>query len=170
MLGAAKELVSVDETLVKKHHWGQQDQDLIWVFGAYEHRTGTVVVEVLPRHGGRTSECLTGLIQKHINPGSKIYSDGLASYQGLNKLGFEHEIVNHSSEFARPGNNGEIIHTNFIERFWHTLKTDLRRFNGLHRDHIPSYLDEIVWRWNRRTKDPFLHLLECIAQHPSYKF
>ena len=106
MLGAAEESVSVDETLVKKHHWGQQDQNLIWVFGAFEHKTGAVIVEVLPQHGGRTSECLIGLIRKHIRPGSTIYSDGLASYKGLGELGFEHQAVSHSSEFARPGNNG----------------------------------------------------------------
>ena len=99
-------VVAVDETLVRKHRRDLPDQNLIWVFGAIEHDTGTVALEVIPRSEGRTSEFLINLIKKYVTVGTTIYSDGLAFYKGLLEAGNPHCAVNHSIEFARHGENG----------------------------------------------------------------
>ena len=57
-MGSPGQVVAVDETLIINRHWCQADQDVLWVFGDVEHRSGNDFVEVLPPQEGGTSAFL----------------------------------------------------------------------------------------------------------------
>ena len=76
-----------------------------------------------------------------------VITDELNAYNGLGELGYAHAIVNHGAEeFA----NGDIF-TNSIEGFWSHFR---RMISGCYHDvsdeHLQSYIDEAVYRWNTR--------------------
>ena len=86
-------------------------------------------------------------IQQFIEEGSMVITDELNAYNGLEGLGYDHEIVNHGAqEFA----NGDIF-TNSIEGFWSHFR---RMIGGCYHDvsdeHLQSYINESVYRWNTR--------------------
>ena len=86
-------------------------------------------------------------IQQFIEEGSMIITDELNAYNGLEGLGYDHEIVNHGAEEYANGN----IFTNSIEGFWSHFR---RMISGCYYDvsdeHLQSYIDEAVYRWNTR--------------------
>ena len=102
------------------------------------------------------------MIQEHIQPGSAIYTDELASYNGLSGLGYTHRSVQHR---ARQYVDGD-VHINGIEGLWGNLK---RSINGVHHAVSPkelqTYLDCYVFRFNHRSDDTplFLQLLAKAA-------
>jgi hypothetical protein len=55
------------------------------------------------------------LIQKHVEPGSKIHTDESKSYSRLERLGYEHYVVNHTNNFVDPITD---THTQTIETNW----------------------------------------------------
>ena len=79
------------------------------------------------------------------NPGSKLFTDELASYTGLDK-DYVHQFVNHAEEYVR-GN----VHTNGIENFWSLLKRGLKgTYVSVEPFHLFRYLDEQAFRYNER--------------------
>src|ERR1019366_7474094 len=84
-------------------------------------------------------------IREHVEAGSKVFTDALPSYNGLNK-DFVHEAIDHAKEYVR-GN----VHTNGLENFWCLLK---RCFKGTYVSvepfHLFRYLDEQAFRFNER--------------------
>lgn len=87
-------------------------------------------------------------IFKHVEPGSKLYTDAWQAYRGL--VGdFQHEIVDHSVEYVRG-----VVHTNGVENFWSLLKRTIRgTYVSVEPFHLGRYLDEQSWRFNERDKD-----------------
>ena len=87
---------------------------------------------------------LQALVREHVEPGSKLYSDALKSYEGLNE--FEHQVIDHAVEYVR-----ENVHTNGMENFWSLLK---RGINGTYVSvepfHLFRYVDEQAFRFNTR--------------------
>ena len=90
-----------------------------------------------------------GIIQKSINrhvvPGSTLYTDDHRGYKGLGGIFYQHQTVKHSvKEFV----NG-MAHTNGIESVWAILK---RGFNGVYhnwsRKHCRQYINEFTFRLN----------------------
>ena len=86
-------------------------------------------------------------IEQFVEKGSMVITDELNAYNGLEKLGYIHSIVNHGSEEYA---NGDIF-TNSIEGFWSHFR---RMITGCYHDvsdeHLQSYLNEAVYRWNTR--------------------
>ena len=98
------------------------------------------------------------VIQRHIRPGTSIYSDEFTPYRTLHQLGYIHLAVNHSKNFVDP-NTG--VHTNTIEGIWSMVKRKFKRMSGTPYQHLPGYLDEFMWR--RRHDDHFVAILEDMA-------
>lgn len=48
----------------------------------------------------RDAGTLIPIIEKHIEKGTKIMSDCWAAYSKLSEIGYEHETVNHSTNFV----------------------------------------------------------------------
>ena len=81
-------------------------------------------------------------IKANIAPGATLVSDGHASYPGL--AGYRHDprVI---------GNMAAHIPLHWIHRVFALLKRwGLGTYHGFRREHIDSYLNEFVFRYNRR--------------------
>jgi transposase-like protein len=88
---------------------------------------------------------LADFAEKNIEVGSKINSDGLASY----KKAFADGKYDHSPMKFDPGGNPE--HLKWLHRIVSNAKTFiLGTYHGLTRTHFQAYLDEFCYRLNRR--------------------
>lgn len=90
---------------------------------------------------------LQPIIQQFVEEGSTVITDELNAYNGLPLIGYTHAIVNHGAEEYADGE----IYTNSIEGFWSHFR---RMISGCYHDvsdeHLQSYIDEAVYRWNTR--------------------
>ncbi len=90
---------------------------------------------------------LQPIIQQFVEEGSRVITDELNAYNGLAELGYAHAIVNHGSEEYA---NGDIF-TNSIEGFWsHFRRMIVGCYHDVSDEHLQSYIDEAVYRWNTR--------------------
>ena len=121
-------------------------QGKAFVAGILERKSGTVRANVIPDLKGDT---IRGHIRKNVRRGSKLFTDTLPSYRGLDFY-YRHEQVNHLiEEYVR----GE-VHTNGIENFWTLLKRCLHgTYVNVEPFHLSRYVDEQVFRYNHRGMD-----------------
>lgn len=145
-LGGDGEVVEIDETHISKNknHVGRilPGQD-VWIFGGIERSSGRIF---MVRVGDRTTETLSEIISEYIEPGTKIISDCWKSYDYLDEQPnkFNHESVNHSTNFVNP-NNG--ANTQRVERLWRELKALKKFYNSFRMDELDKYVAEFQWRY-----------------------
>ena len=101
---------------------------------------------------------LQPIIEQFVMKGSRIITDELNAYNGLNRLGYSHAIVNHGAqEYAYDD-----IFTNSIEGFWsHFRRMIAGCYHDVSDEHLQSYIDEAVFRWNTRrmsASERFAHM------------
>jgi transposase-like protein len=97
-------------------------------------------------------------IRDHVETGSKVYTDALPSYNGLNK-DFVYEAINHAECYVR-GN----VHTNGLENFWSLLKRTLRgTYVSVEPFHLFRYLDEQAFRFNYREENDAWRFLKAVS-------
>ena len=101
---------------------------------------------------------LQPIIEQFVMKGSRIITDELNAYNGLNRLGYSHAIVNHGAqEYAYDD-----IFTNSIEGFWsHFRRMIVGCYHDVSDEHLQSYIDEAVFRWNTRrmsASERFAHM------------
>jgi hypothetical protein len=88
---------------------------------------------------------LQGVVRQHVASGSSLYSDALASYEGLDGT-YRHQVIDHAVAYVR----GQ-VHTNGLENFWSLLKRGIRgTYVSVEPFHLFRYLDEQVFRYNGR--------------------
>lgn len=127
------------------------------VVGAVE-RGGPVRASVAPDVKAST---LMPFVQKHVLPGTMIYTDELRSYNKLGELGFYHRRIRHNARVWVSGS----VHTNSIEGFWSLFKRGVDGvYHAVSAKYLQNYLDEYSFRYNRRASavPMFQHFL---AQH-----
>ena len=56
---------------------------------------------------------LVSEIRRFVEPGTRIITDGMASYRNLPESGYEHDVVIHDREFVNSDDTS--IHTQNIE-------------------------------------------------------
>jgi transposase-like protein len=84
-------------------------------------------------------------LREAVEPGSKLYTDALASYLGLGDA-YDHHTIDHAIAFVE-GN----VHTNSVENFWSLLKRTLKgTYVSVDPVHLDAYLDEQAFRFNER--------------------
>uniref|UniRef100_A0A915D917 ISXO2-like transposase domain-containing protein n=1 Tax=Ditylenchus dipsaci TaxID=166011 RepID=A0A915D917_9BILA len=92
-------------------------------------------------------EALWPLICRYIKTGSKIMSDVLASYTGLENItdkSFEHGVVFHKYNFVDP-DSGD--HTQSIESNWQKFKQNyIKSKFGIPDSLFTSYVNEHIWK------------------------
>jgi len=107
---------------------------------------------------------LIPIIQRHIQPGTRIWSDEWGAYNNLNGLGYVHETVNHSQQFMNLISG---CHTNNIESRWEACKSSFRRHSNVQRHMLPSYIDEYMWHCRHPMPNTFADIMGAIkAQYP----
>ena len=89
------------------------------------------------------------MIERNVGRQGKtiIYTDELGSYNGVEKLGYAHEIVQHAAKQYVSGT----AHVNTVEALWSTTK---RGIDGVNHHvsplYLQGYLDSYVYRYNHR--------------------
>jgi transposase-like protein len=128
------------------------------VFGLLERNTGKVRTEVVP---SRDKQELQGRIKKCVRRGSKVYTDELMSYDGLESE-YAHRVVNHAEAYVDGA-----VHTNRLENFWSLLKRSIKgTYVSVEPFHLYRYLDEQSFRFNERLltdKERFELVLGSVA-------
>ena len=117
------------------------------VFGMVE-RNGRVRAKVVPNTDART---LIPEIRATVPVGTAIVSDGMASYNDLERLGYQHDVVPHSQGVYVLGKD---IHTNTIEGFWSQLKRSIDgTYHHVTPQHLQKYVDEYGFRYSHRNDE-----------------
>lgn len=143
--------VEVDETFIGGPEKGGQGRHVgkkVLINVAAEIRgsaIGRIRLECIP---DSSAESLKTFVQNVVTPGSTVVTDGLLAYHGLSEAGYIHQprVISGS---------GHAAHT-LLPRV-HRVAALLKRWLlGTHqgrvdRAHLPYYLDEFTFRFNRRT-------------------
>jgi transposase-like protein len=84
-------------------------------------------------------------VRAHVEPGSEVFTDALASYVGLDAE-YVHGAVDDAEKYVEGR-----IHTNGLENFWSLLQRTIGgTYTSVDPDHLPAYLDEQAFRFNER--------------------
>ena len=109
-------------------------------------RTGRVRMTVLRNF---TAATMTALIKQQIAPGSTVYTDGLGRFSGLEQAGFDHVPL--KQPLRRTFRTGAKSVVPLADRAIGNLQQWLiGTYHGVSRAQLQAYLDEFVFRHNRR--------------------
>src|SRR5438094_2960290 len=152
-----------DKRAEKIHGTGGRDKTPVMGLLERNGQVRTVVVD------NRKKGILQTEVRKNVSAGSALYSDALASYEGLDGE-FFHEVVDHAVEYVRGR-----VHTNGLENFWSLVKRALKgTYVSVEPFHLFRYLDEEAFRYNYRRdmndSDRFnLALSQIVGKRLTYK-
>ena len=116
----------------------------------------------------------TPFVTGAVEPGSTVITDGWQGYSGLDGLGYAHERRSQRAARARGEDPGELLPA--VHRVASLAK---RWLLGTHQGsvdeaHLPGYLDEFVFRFNRRRSASrglvFYRVLELAAGHDPVRY
>jgi transposase-like protein len=169
--GRLKGIVEIDETYVGGLEEGARGRYTetkgivaIAVEILEEDRLGRVRMELVP---DVSTDALEGFVRASVEPGSSVLTDAWSGYSGLPALGYDHVVFNQSASpypahVLLPG----------VHRAASLLKRWLLGTyqGGVSNLHLPYYLDEFSFRFNRRNSRArgllFHRLIEQAAQMP----
>jgi transposase-like protein/predicted RNA-binding Zn-ribbon protein involved in translation (DUF1610 family) len=121
-----------------------------------------------------SSASLHPFVTNHIEPGATVITDGWSGYQGIEKLGYGHEPRSQRAARARGEDPGRLLPA--VHRVASLAK---RWLLGTHQGsvddaHLPSYLNEFVFRFNRRHSRSrgmvFYRVLELAVEHKPVRY
>jgi transposase-like protein len=108
--------------------------------------SGRIRMAVIPDFKKTT---LGNFIKEHVTPGSTIYTDGLKTFTGLQEAGFRH--IPRSQPLRSDLRKGAKSAVPLADRAIGNLQQWLiGTYHGVSRDQLQVYLDEFVFRHNRR--------------------
>jgi transposase-like protein len=150
--------VEIDDTWIGAKQAGLRgsrqlrDRKAVLVVAAVERRgkgSGRIRMEVVHDFTGTT---MNDFAIRNIAPGSTIYTDGLASFVELPKIGFNHVPRTQPSrgDLSRGAKSVVPLADRAIGNLQQWL---VGTHHGVSRRHLQVYLDEFVFRHNRR-KNP----------------
>lgn len=165
-IGGPNKVVELDETLIvkRKYNRGRVLKEQ-WLFGGIcrkqdNRQNFEIFVEFVD---DRTASTLLEIIERRIEPGSIVITDGWRAYNNIEQLGMTHHVIIHEDYFVDP--EFPEIHTQNIENLWLCLKRMLR-YKGTNREpHCWEYIAEFLFR--KQNKDLFQALiLEIQLNYP----
>lgn len=116
------------------------------VLGMMERNGRIVMKRIGMDNRSVTKEIIYPILKKHVSADSILVTDQHIVYQDTTSLFREHLSVNHDIGYVIDG-----IHTNGIENAWKHLKKFIDgTYFHISKRHFDRYLDEHVYRWNRR--------------------
>lgn len=143
-------LVEVDESYVggeKSGKRGRGAEGKALVAVAVEDKgdqgIGRIRMAVIPDASGKS---LVGFIKASVVEGSSVRTDGWSGYNGVSAAGYDHVV---ERKDARVGDRpSKLVHlaVSLLKRW--LLGTHQ---GAVSHEHLPYYLDEFVFRFNRRT-------------------
>jgi transposase-like protein len=107
-------------------------------------KLGRCRIEVIER---ANAETLLGFVERNCEPGSIIYTDGLNAYNGLADREYEHNAT-----AVSQGNDPAHVVLPAVHRVASLLKRWLMgtHHGGWGAQHAEAYIDEFIFRFNRR--------------------
>ncbi len=158
--------VEVDEVFLG----GENNKELVAVAAEIDgKKTGRIRMEHIP---DRSSKSLVGFIDRNIIKGSTIVTDGLASYCSVQEKGFIHKPMQKPYFWEDQDPDADVL----LPRVHRVASLLKRWYYGTHHGrievkHLNAYLDEFVFRFNRRTSGSrgmlFFRTLEnCVKIKP----
>jgi transposase-like protein len=141
--------VQVDESYIGgkkpgKRGRGAEGKTLVLIAAEEDGlRIGRIRLHRIP---DASAESIEPAIMAMISPGAGICTDGWGGYNGLNRLGYAHEVV------RKEANVGEDLLP-----LCHRVAGLLKRWllgtlqGAVSHEHLEYYLDEYTFRFNRRT-------------------
>jgi transposase-like protein len=108
--------------------------------------TGRARMAVIPDFKAAT---LTAFLKGNVAPGTTLYTDGLKSFTGLQEAGFKHVPRNQPlrAELSKGAKSVVQLADRAIGNLQQWL---IGTYHGVSRDQLQVYLDEFVFRHNRR--------------------
>jgi transposase-like protein len=138
--------IEADETYIGGRHQGKRGRGASGktiVAGEVE-RKGDVSARVVPNVKANT---LLPMIVEKTELNSILYTDEMPSYNKLEKLGFNHQVIPHNEKVYVMGD----IHTNTIDGFWALVKGGLKGvYHHVSPDYLQTYVNEYSFRYNHR--------------------
>ncbi len=102
----------------------------------------------LQRIRNDAEECIVPFVQASIEPGAQVRTDGSAAYRSLSKLGYDHQSnVMLGAEVPAHVSMAGVHRVASLVKRW-ILGT---HHGSVQPEHLDAYLDEFVFRFNRRT-------------------
>lgn len=157
-------LVEVDEILIggKRHKYeGRSPQGKTLVIVAAEDKgkrgIGRIRMRIIP---DATADSLHTAVTAMVEPDSTVRTDGWTSYR-LKQWGYRHRLMKRQSH--KPGDDPTPL--------VHLVSSLLKRWllgthqGGIQTTHLQEYLDEFVFRFNRRTSRSRGKLFYRLIQH-----
>ena len=120
------------------------------------------------------ADSLHAFVTDHVEPGAVVITDGWSGYAGLERLGYIHDRRSQRAARARGEDPDELLPA--VHRVASLAK---RWLLGTHQGsvddaHLPSYLNEFVFRFNRRHSRSrgmvFYRLLELAVAHQPVRY
>ena len=147
--------VEVDETWVGGEQAGLRGSRQL------KHRRAALVLVAVEKRGpasGRVrrsvipdfkASTLISFLTEHVAVGSTIYTDGLKSFTGLLEAGFKHVVRNQPirSKLRKGARSAVPLADRAIGNLQQWL---IGTYHGVSKDQLQVYLDEFVFRHNRR--------------------
>jgi len=121
-----------------------------------------------------SARSLHAFVTDHVEPGTRVVTDAWSGYLGLDGLGYVHERHSQRAASARGEDPGELLPA--VHRVAALVK---RWLLGTHQGsvdeaHLPGYLDEFVFRFNRRRSRSrglvFYRVLELAVGHGPVRY
>ena len=143
--------IEIDESLFGrrvKYHRGNPNVGVkVWIFGMVERSSNTIILYPV---NDRSEATLIPIIERHVEKGSTIFSDGWSAYSDLNNKGYKHFTVLHKYAFRKTyvnvdTNEEVVVHTNRMEGAWKHAKNHFRKMSGTLSSQFEGHLAEIIW-------------------------
>lgn len=121
-----------------------------------------------------SSRSLHAFLVDHVEPGAVVITDGWAGYNNIEDLGYRHDRRSQRAAKARGEDPGDLLPG--VHRVASLTK---RWLLGTHQGsvaaaHLPSHLDEFVFRFNRRRSRSrgmvFYRVLELAVEHAPVRY
>jgi len=121
-----------------------------------------------------SSESLHAFVKDHVEPGATVITDGWSGYLGVQDLGYLHDPRSQRAAKAR-GEDPESL----LPAVHRVASLTKRWLLGTHQgapeeDHLSRYLNEFVFRFNRRTSRSrgmlFYRVLELAVAHAPVRY
>jgi transposase-like protein/ribosomal protein L37AE/L43A len=157
---------------------GMVEVDETYVGGARQGKRGrgasgkTIVAGIVERQGKVSasvvsdvkSHTLIPMIQEKVAQNTTVFTDEMPSYNRLEQVGFNHEVINHANKVYVDGE----IHTNTIDGFWALVKGGIKGvYHHVSPEYLDSYVNEYEFRYNHRKDETpmFQSFLNRIEPH-----